>query len=157
MDQIFESHFGGGGSGNNGTEIDAYCSKCRADTSHVILESYGNDIRRVQCTVCNDIHAFKKPRGPEPEPAEPPPAAESRRKIEKLGWMAAITNTDRQNCVRYSPKTQLKLHQLVVHPSFGVGFVTEILGDLKAELTFRDDVKRILVHARGRLRRGAVR
>ena len=83
MDQIFESHFGGGGSGNNGTEIDAYCSKCRADTRHVILESYGNDIRRVQCGVCNDIHAYKKPRGPEPEPAEPAPPAEAGRAVHR--------------------------------------------------------------------------
>lgn len=30
---------------------------------------------------------------------------------------------------------------IVVHPTFGVGVVTEVLGDNKAEVMFRDDFK----------------
>ena len=66
MDQIFESHFGGNQSSNGG-EIEAYCPKCRTDTTHVILESYGDEVRRVQCSVCSDTHAFKSPRGRDDE------------------------------------------------------------------------------------------
>ena len=45
MDQIFESHFGGSSNNSNGGETDGYCPKCRADTSHIILESYGDEVR----------------------------------------------------------------------------------------------------------------
>ena len=70
MDQIFESHFGGNQSSNGG-ETEGYCPKCRADTTHVILESYGDEVRRVQCGVCGDIHSFKPPRGRDEESPEP--------------------------------------------------------------------------------------
>lgn len=77
-------------------------------------------------------------------------------KLEKLDWLAGIQSYDRSSAVRYSPKTELALHQIVVHPSFGVGFVSEVLGDnkveltfRKVELTFRNNVTRVVVHGRG--------
>src|SRR5690606_13063034 len=107
----------------------------------------GEEVRRVQCAVCGDIHAFKKPRGAA-EDAEPV-SVTRRRKLEKLDWLAGIENYDRSSAVRYSPKTALALHQIVIHPSFGVGFVSEVLGDNKVELTFRNNVARVVVHGRG--------
>src|SRR5688572_30558344 len=147
MDQIFESHFGGNQSSNGG-ETEGYCPKCRADTTHVILESYGDEVRRVQCGVCGDIHSFKPPRGRDEE--SPEPLSVSRRKsMKKLSWLDGVNQYDVEDAVRYSPKTQLQLHQIVVHPTFGVGFVSELMGDNKAELTFRNDLQRTLVHGRG--------
>ena len=37
--------------------------------------------------------------------------------------------------------------EVLSHPKFGVGFVTENIGDDKIEVTFKDD-KRVLVHNR---------
>ncbi len=144
MDQIFESHFGGSQS-NNGGETDAYCTKCRTDTQHIILESYGNEIRRVQCAVCGDAHAFKPPRGSEDDSPEPV----AKRQVRKLPWRDGIRSYDGTQAVRYSPHVDLHMHQVVVHPTFGLGFVSELVGEQKVELTFRDDVTRVLVYGRG--------
>ena len=37
----------------------------------------------------------------------------------------------------------------MVHSSFGVGFVSDIAGEQKVEVTFRGDVTRVLIHGRG--------
>src|SRR5437867_3853380 len=63
-----------------GQEIEAFCPRCKADTTHIVVSRYEDEIRRVRCTSCEDIHAFRRPRGDEAEePAEQP----GRRKMPK--------------------------------------------------------------------------
>ena len=105
MDQIFESHFGGNQS-NNGGETEGYCPKCRADTQHIILESYGDEIRRAQCAVCGDSHAYKLPRGGSDDGPEPA-VAQRHRATKKLGWLEGMNTYDLDDAVRYTPKVRL--------------------------------------------------
>nr|MCH9686240.1 hypothetical protein [Deltaproteobacteria bacterium] len=148
MDQIFESHFGGNQSSSNGGEVEGYCPKCRADTQHIILESYGEEIRRVQCAVCGDTHAYKPPRGGDDDNPETVAAAK-RRGLKKPDWLDAMNLFDHKTAVRYSPRTRVKESQIVVHPTFGVGYVSEIVGEQKVEVKFRNNLLRVLVHGRG--------
>jgi hypothetical protein len=48
-----------------GEEVDAYCPspRCKADTTHTIISMYEDEIRRVQCVTCGEVHAFRRPRG----------------------------------------------------------------------------------------------
>src|SRR5688500_1038399 len=147
MDQIFESHFGGNQGSSNGGETVAYCPKCRADTQHIILESYGDEVRRVQCAVCGDAHAYKPPRGGDDD--NPEPLVAKKRGQRKLEWLEGVNSIDHSTAVRYSPKAELSPQQIVVHPHFGVGFVSEIVGEQKVEVMFRNNLTRVLVHGRG--------
>src|SRR5215471_14676038 len=54
-----------------GAEVEAHCPKCKADTTHVIISKYEDEIRRVQCNPCGDVHSYRKPRGESEEPEEP--------------------------------------------------------------------------------------
>ena len=154
MDQIFESHFGGNQSSNGG-ETEGYCPKCRADTTHVILESYGDEVRRVQCGVCGDIHSFKPPRGRDEE--SPEPLSVSRRKsMKKLSWHDGVHQYDVEDAVRYSPKTLFQIHQIVVHPTFGVGTVFESEGrgeQQKVSILFENKLLKKFVVKYARLQR----
>src|ERR1043166_8569204 len=58
MDFIFEEDMD-----EVGSDIEAYCPKCKADTAHTVITKYEDEIRRVQCSPCGDVHAFRKPRG----------------------------------------------------------------------------------------------
>src|SRR6476620_9825799 len=55
-----------------GSDVEAYCPKCKADTTHVVISKYEDEIRRVQCNPCGDVHSYRKPRGEEEE-VEPAP------------------------------------------------------------------------------------
>ena len=46
-----------------GAEVEAHCPKCKADTQHVVVSKYEDEIRRVQCNPCGDVHPYRKPRG----------------------------------------------------------------------------------------------
>src|SRR4051812_40984235 len=56
-----------------GAEVEAHCPKCKADTTHVVISKYEDEIRRVQCNPCGDVHGYRKPTG-EPEEEAPEPA-----------------------------------------------------------------------------------
>ena len=60
MDSIFEED-----ADEVGGEIEAYCPapRCKADTNHTIISMYEDEVRRVQCVVCGEVHAYRKPRG----------------------------------------------------------------------------------------------
>ncbi|HEU5061041.1 MAG TPA: hypothetical protein VFU21_31135, partial [Kofleriaceae bacterium] len=137
-----------------GSEIEAYCPspRCKADTNHTVISMYEDEIRRVQCQVCGDVHAYRKPRGDAVE-AQEGAAAERKKLSRKPSWdeaMAQVTEQDLASCRPYSIRDTYEEMDVVSHPKFGTGFVTELLPDNKVEITFKDE-RRVLVHNRSDL------
>ena len=128
-----------------GAEVEAHCPKCKADTTHVIVSKYEDEIRRVQCNPCGDVHAYRKPRGEaEEEGAEP---TTSKKKVKaKPTWEQVMAKSKKQPRP-YALADYFKEMEILSHPKFGVGYVTENIGDDKVEVTFQAD-KRVLVHNR---------
>jgi len=136
-----------------GSEIEAYCPspRCKADTNHTVISMYEDEIRRVQCQVCGDVHAYRKPRGDTVETQEE--AAQRRKLTRKPSWdeaMGQVTEQDLASCRPYSIRDTYEEMDVVSHPKFGTGFVTELLPDNKVEITFKDE-RRVLVHNRSDL------
>ena len=69
-----------------GSDVEAYCPKCKADTTHVVISKYEDEIRRVQCNPCGDVHSFRKPRGEAEEDIPEPMAANKRALLKKPTW-----------------------------------------------------------------------
>jgi hypothetical protein len=130
-----------------GSDIEAYCPKCRGDTTHVVISKYEEEIRKVQCNPCGDVHSYRKPRGDGDEEPLEPLAVKRRAQIKKPTfeeYMAqARTNTPRP----YGFRETYSQGDVVNHPKFGLGYVSELLSDDKLEVTFKDG-RRILVHNR---------
>jgi len=154
MDSIFDEEVD-----EVGGEIEAYCPspRCKADTTHTIISMYEDEVRRVQCVVCGEVHAYRKPRGDGPDesggPAEPgaPKRAQSTRATWKEA-MSRASESDLANCRPYSIRDTYEVGDVVLHPKFDVGFVTELLPDNKVAMVFRDEPEpRVLVHNRGDL------
>jgi hypothetical protein len=149
MDSIFEEE-----ADEIGGEIEAYCPspRCKADTTHTIISMYEDEVRRVQCVVCGEVHAYRKPRGDgaEGEGEGGGKKASSKR----LTWedaMGRATDADLANTRPFSIRDTYEDGDVVHHPAFDIGFVIEQLPDNKVEVIFRDGGSRILVHNRGDL------
>ena len=133
MDFIFEDDVD-----EVGAEIEAFCPKCKADTTHVVVSKYEDEIRRVQCNPCGDVHAFRKPRGEAEEETPEPAAAKKRASAKKLVWEEAMQKGEKKPKRPYSPRDTYRENELVNHSIFGMGFVSEAVSENKVEITFQD-------------------
>ena len=140
MDFIFDDEVD-----ESGAEIDAFCPKCKADTSHVVVHKYEDEIRRVQCTPCGDVHPYRKPRGADEEEA-PEPVVKKRPAKAKPTWEQVMAKP-RREIKPYVISQEYRDGDLISHPTFGSGFVSETIGPDKIEITFQSG-RRILVHNR---------
>jgi hypothetical protein len=130
-----------------GSDVEAYCPKCKGDTTHVVISKYEDEIRRVQCNPCGDVHSFRKPRGDVEEDIPEPIAAKKRAMMKKQTFEEFFAKHSDKNAKPYEFREHYHENVIVTHPKFGKGFVSEILSDSKAEITFKDS-RRVLVHNR---------
>ena len=131
-----------------GAEVEAHCPKCKADTTHVIISKYEDEIRRVQCNPCGDVHPYRKPRG-ESDEETPEPTVSKKKQKAKPTWEQVMAKSKKPPRP-YMIGEYFKELEILSHPKFGVGYVTENIGDDKIEVTFQSD-KRVLVHNRKNL------
>jgi hypothetical protein len=130
-----------------GSDVEAYCPKCKGDTTHVVISKYEDEIRRVQCNPCGDVHSFRKPRGDVEDDVPEPIAAKKRAMMKKHSWEEFFAKHSDKNAKPYEFRERYNDNVIVTHPKFGKGFVTEVLSDSKVEITFKDS-RRVLVHNR---------
>jgi Zn ribbon nucleic-acid-binding protein len=130
-----------------GSDVEAYCPKCKADTTHVVISKYEDEIRRVQCNPCGDVHSFRKPRGEAEEDMPEPVAARKRALLKKLTWEEFFAKHGERNAKPYEFRETYRENAIVFHPKFGKGYVSELVSESKVEITF-SDARRILVHNR---------
>jgi hypothetical protein len=130
-----------------GSDVEAYCPKCKGDTTHVVISKYEDEIRRVQCNPCGDVHSFRKPRGDVEDDVPEPIAAKKRAMMKKHSWEEFFAKHSDKNAKPYEFRERYNDNAIVTHPKFGKGFVTEVVSDSKVEITFKDS-RRVLVHNR---------
>lgn len=130
-----------------GSDVEAYCPKCKGDTTHVVISKYEDEIRRVQCNPCGDVHSYRKPRGDVEDDVPEPIAAKKRAMMKKLSWEEFFHKHGEKAAKPYEFREHYHENVIVTHPKFGKGFVSEIMSDSKVEITFKDS-RRVLVHNR---------
>jgi hypothetical protein len=135
-----------------GSDVEAFCPKCKADTAHTIITKYEDEIRRVQCSPCGDVHAYRKPRGDlEEEGVAESERPGSKKKIQKKPtWEEFFARHDASQGRPYSFRDSYIENDIVTHPKFGLGFTSETMDEDKVEITFKDG-RRVLVHNRKEL------
>jgi hypothetical protein len=130
-----------------GSDVEAYCPKCKGDTTHVVISKYEDEIRRVQCNPCGDVHSYRKPRGDVEDDVPEPIAAKKRAMMKKQTFEEFFAKHSDKNAKPYEFRESYHENIIVTHPKFGTGFISEILSDSKVEVTFKDS-RRVLVHNR---------
>src|SRR4028118_2403789 len=116
-----------------GSDVEAFCPKCKADTTHVVISKYEDEIRRVQCNPCGDVHSYRKPRGEVEEDVPEPVAARKRAAMKKATWDEFFAKHSGKNAKPYEFREHYRENVIVTHPKFGNGFVSEVVSDSKVE------------------------
>lgn len=146
MDSIFQED-----ADEIGGEIEAYCPapRCKTDTTHTITSMYEDEVRRVQCMVCGEVHAYRKPRG-DGEGGEDGPKKPGPRLVSWEDAMARVTEADLANARPYSIRDSYEEGDVVLHPTFDVGIVVDQLPDNCVAMVFRGSPEpKKFIHNRG--------
>ena len=122
-----------------GSDVDAYCSKCKMVLAHVIVAMKGTKPARVECKTCKSVHAYK---------AAAPGARKTKKTIEKItDYDQLIAGRDLASAKRYRMDESFAAEEVIDHKKFGLGLVQRVMSDGKMEVLFPDG-PRILVSGR---------
>jgi hypothetical protein len=105
-----------------GSEIEAYCTKCKIDRLHAIgaLKSDGN-INKVVCRTCHGTHLFRRPKG---EGGEKVRATRTTKRGKK--GSVTLTEEDLATAKPYAMDGTYEVGDIIKHKTFGAGSVLEM-------------------------------
>lgn len=136
-----------------GSDVDAYCSKCRMDLMHVVIACDAKKILRVECKTCRGQHAYKHVPASANKKGTGVPKAKKKATGAKgsrsrpSAYDEAIMGRDISQAISYQTSETYHSGDVINHHSFGIGVVTRLLSDAKVQVAF-DGAERILIHAR---------
>ena len=132
-----------------GSSINGYCSKCRADAMHVVIEASGAQVRSVRCSECGAKGKFKEPRAKtkaailaarkkkkSPAQKKTGRSKASSAKSPKDLLNRLLLSRDMETALDYDTSVSLSTGDLVNHQSFGYGVVIEVSEEKKAKVLF---------------------
>ena len=138
-----------------GSPIDAYCSVCKSDTKHVVLEVDGLQVREVRCEKCRTSGEFRAPHAGlraglkaavRRNSVSPAGRKTTRRRAEspEETYGKMLLGRDLSTASPYNIKAKPAAGDLISHPTFGLGVVTAVT-DIHKVKVFFEDGERILV------------
>jgi len=125
-----------------GGEVDSLCTRCGMVLAHTVHAMVGPRAVKVECNTCHAVHAHRPVAAAAKRPARP------RADRTVLSFDELLRAKKTAQAVKYSQAGRYELDQVIDHPTFGLGFVSDVKDGGKVQVTFRSDVK-VLVHARG--------
>jgi hypothetical protein len=149
-----------------GSEIDAWCTRCKMILGHRIVALVRTDPARVICMTCSSEHRYKKVSpgtqsvspvkrssdgslkqvtraGASAAPTKKSSAASAAARAGQRtnDWEARVLGKAVTAFTRYSMSDSFTPGQLVTHSKFGDGYVLEIVDPKKVTIMFRDGQK----------------
>lgn len=143
-----------------GSEIDAWCTKCRMDLLHRIIAMKADKPVRVECRTCGGHHAYHRPKSAPPEPRASRPSgtrvaasggsstarapgvrAEARAAAERAReseWEKRIGGQPITSFKPYRATQTFASGELVRHGKFGDGYIVRVIDPKKVEVMFKD-------------------
>jgi hypothetical protein len=125
--------------------------------THRIVAMVGPKPARVECETCHSQHNFRE-FAPGEVPAKTTSSAgsgpraprvshvtrlEQERRDREVSWERAVTGKLLADFIKYNVKAQFKVGDLVKHPKFGDGVVTQIIDAHKVEILFKDEPRKL--------------
>ncbi|BDG07565.1 hypothetical protein [Anaeromyxobacter paludicola] len=134
-----------------GGEVDCLCTKCGLTLAHTVIAMLGDQPVKVECNTCHGVHKYRsapagRPAGAGRSAAGKPARAPAAQKV-VIGFDELLRERNMAAAQRYSPKVTYGVDQVIEHPTFGLGFVSEVKDGGKVSVTFRTEVK-VLVHGK---------
>jgi hypothetical protein len=141
-----------------GSEIDAWCTSCRADKVHRIIAVVGGQPKKVECLSCKGHHLYRATQAQKDAAAAHKRASKGTSTVSRASrttvtapkkreedlvamWEKAIAGQPFDAFKPYRIDRTFVRGELVRHTKFGDGVVITILDANKCEVLFREGMK----------------
>lgn len=129
-----------------GDEIDSWCTRCKLMLAHTIQAMADGKIEKVVCKTCKGKHKYR-PNIPKSRQKKDPNApvkkkvTRRRKKDPAVIWEEALEGKDVSQSKTYAMDAVFATDDILEHPTFGVGLITEVRAEGKMEVLFKDGPK----------------
>lgn len=135
-----------------GGDVLVHCNRCELDLWHTVVAKVDGLVKRVKCNTCKTEHAVrgetrahKQPRGAKP-PA--PAVVRVQNRVPHKPWKELMEGRDVSGAVEYSVKATPGKNDVVKHPTFGLGVVTDLSDDRKKATVLFEAGEKVLAIGR---------
>ncbi len=133
-----------------GTNVDAWCSRCKLELAHTIEVVVEGKIKRVHCNTCGAQHAYRASAPGTRAPTGGRKVARRDQPTRRRDEYQQLLRGRSASAARaYSDSTRWKVGELVSHAVFGLGAVTGER-DNKIDVLFPDGPRVLLQGGSGR-------
>lgn len=130
-----------------GSNIDAWCTKCKLVLAHTIEAVADGTIKRVHCNTCRGKHQYKSGEPGKVKPTVRGISTPKPTKSKASDYSRLLNGKDLSKAFGYAISRQFVKGDVINHTKFGVGVVVDEKDITKIEVLFECGPK-ILVHAR---------
>ena len=126
----------------SGTDVDAYCTKCKMVLAHGIVAMVGAKPRRVRCNTCGGEHNYhaEKPVAKTAAKTEKTAKKPSTRKT-RQSWEEVMNEAASKPHKKYAMSGSFIDGDWLEHPKFGLGCVLSFVPPNKITVRFADSTK----------------
>jgi len=124
-----------------GSDVEAYCTKCKLVLAHSVVAMEGAKPRRVRCNTCNGEHNYRASK-PVPKTASKKVATKkaTTRKT-RQSWEEVMQEAAAKPHKKYSMSGSFGEGDWIEHATFGLGCVQSFVAPNKITVRFADTTR----------------
>jgi len=138
-----------------GSEVDAYCTKCKLVLAHTVVVMKGAKPSRVKCNTCDGEHNYRAEKPVAKTTAKPAAKKEKEKAAKKpstrkpkQSWEDEMAEAASKPHKKYAMSGSFEVDDWIEHAKFGRGRVQEFVPPNKIHVRFAD-ATRLLVCNQG--------
>jgi hypothetical protein len=126
-----------------GTDVEAYCTKCKMVLAHAVVAMQGAKPRRVRCNTCNGEHNYRaeKPVAKAAAKKTGKPAKKATGKKTRQSWEEVMREASAKPHKKYSMSGNFGEGDWIEHATFGLGCVQSFVPPNKITVRFTDSTR----------------
>ena len=126
-----------------GDEVESKCTKCKKVTFHTVESMDGDEILKVICKVCGSKHKYRPPKKEKEKKSVSEKRVLKKAKENEEKWLELISDKSEEDAKPYTISGVYEVGDLIEHPKFGKGYVSDIIGN-KMVVTFKDGDRKLV-------------
>ena len=129
-----------------GSDVEAYCTKCKMVLAHSVVAMEGQKPRRVRCNTCNGEHNYRatKPVAKTAAKKATKTVKKTTTKKTRQSWEEVMQEASSKPHKKYSMSGSFGEGDWIEHATFGLGCVQTFIAPNKITVRFADATRMLV-------------